>query len=369
MAKRCPSCGQQNRDAALFCEFCKGLFNKVGAPGLRAPPKASWAGSRFGVMGLVAVVSGGIGFWARGLIRTERVPPAVVVETAPQRSPPSDEPEPVAPPQPVMAAPAMPPPRTRIEPTLPVVAAVPAPPTPPTIVPAVVAPTPAVAAVRKHFTIPYRASEGAAQRIIIPVTFNDRTTASMALDTGAPGTFIFSPLAARIGVLHEGDSRLVTAAAGIGGKAAAALVILDSISVAEARNEFVVATVTNPMSSAFEGLVGMDFLAGYAVEIDTQQHRLLLTERPTSGEAPAGHDEAWWRRTFGQLESQRTTWKQIEATAKERAAHSEVSAGREADELNRLVTYAESQSREAERLTDRLERYASSNAVPLEWRR
>ena len=213
--------------------------------------------------------------------------------------------------------------------------------------------------------MPYNAFEGQAQRIIIPVKLNGRVTAAMALDTGAPGTVIFTPLAERLGVLDEGSNRLMTTAGGIGGRTPAALVILESLSVDEARSEFVPATVTAPITDAFEGLVGMDFLAGYSVQIDTQQHRLVLTELPESSARPAGHDEAWWRRTFTQLESQQTLWHRVHATLKERASRLQVSGDKSAELLN----FAERQAHEAELLASRLERYASNNGVPREWRR
>jgi hypothetical protein len=142
-------------------------------------------------------------------------------------------------------------------------------------------------------------------------------------------------------------------------------VVLDSLSVEEARTEFVPATITAPMTNAFEGLVGMDFLAGYSVHIDTQQHRLVLTELPESRARPAGHDEAWWRRTFTQLDGQQALWSEVHARLKKRVADSHVSGDGSAD----LLRFAERQAHEAELLASRLERYASHNGVPREWRR
>jgi hypothetical protein len=227
------------------------------------------------------------------------------------------------------------------------------------------APKPAL----KRFKVPYQAYEGTAQRIIIPVTFNGRVTAPMAVDTGAPGTIISFHLAAQIGVLREGDARLQTLAGGIGGHQAAALVILDSLSVDQAKTEFVPATVTASISRAFEGLVGMDFIAGYAIELDTREHVLVLNELPPSTNAPGGHDEAWWRRNFQLLSGQRARWKEVFTVAQEMVTSNRVSAGGDAESIKSLVGYAESQNREAELLAGRLDRYAAENAVPLEWRR
>jgi len=322
-------------------------------------------------VGLVALVSAGLGFVARGFVDAQP-PQAHVAET----------PSPIPPPAPLLAEPtAAPSPTVATESRVtaaPVVAPAPpvaysaALPNPSAQVqPAAPAPAPTVtprepqAPALRQIAVPYKAFEGQAQRIIIPVRLNGRVTATMALDTGAPGTIIFSRLAERLGVLDEGSNRLMTTVGGIGGRTPAVLVVLDSLSVDEAHTEFVPATVTAPMTDAFEGLVGMDFLAGYSVHIDTQQHRLLLTELPESSARPAGHDEAWWRRTFTQLEGQQTLWHQVHATLKERVSRSQISGDGSAE----LLSFAERQAHEAELLASRLERYASNNAVPREWRR
>jgi hypothetical protein len=322
-------------------------------------------GLSFPLVGLVALVSAGLGFVARGLVGHAQPPPAQVAEM----------PSPVPPPAPPVAEPiAAPSPTGTTEPQVTATAVVvPAPPgaTQAALVQPAPAPAPSVAPQEpqalalKQITVPYKAFEGQAQRIILTVKLNGRETAAMALDTGAPGTIIFTPLAERLGVLAEGSNRLMTTVGGIGGRTPAALVVLDSLSVDEARTEFVPATVTASMTDAFEGLVGMDFLAGYSVQIDTQKHRLVLTELPKSIDRPAGHDEAWWRRTFTQMDGQQTLWHQIHATIKERVSRSNVSGDGSAEALN----FAERQVREAEQLASRLERYASNNAVPREWRR
>lgn len=393
MATPCPVCHQHNPDGALYCEFCKTAFRaspppqraasplpKAGPSTKTAPRRAPDAGSAppssgpgapasrspglsFPLVGLVALVSAGLGFVARGFVWRAQPPPADVAETR-NAVPPSEPPltDRIAAPCPTV---------TDSQAAVPVVAppasAAPAPPAQP----AAPAPAPSVAPnepqarALRQFAVTYKAFEGQAQRIIIPVRLNGRVTAAMALDTGAPGTILFTPLAERLGVLDEGSNRLMTTAAGIGGQTPAVLVILDSLSVDEARTEFVPATVTKPMTNAFEGLVGMDFLAGYSVHIDTQQHRLVLTELPRSSDRPAGHDEGWWRRTFTELEGQRTFWRQVHAALKDQVSHSLVSGDGSAE----LLRHAERQAREADLLASRLERYASANAVPREWRR
>ncbi len=186
---------------------------------------------------------------------------------------------------------------------------------------------PAAPAPLKRITIPYEAWEGTARRILIPVTLNGSVTVKMALDTGAHSTIISYAVAERLGALREGDGVLATAAAGIGGRTSALLIVLDSLSVGEARTEFVPATVTRPISDGFAGLVGMDFIAGYAVEIDTQQHLLILTEQPTGPEMPGGHDQTWWRLTYKQFGGQPAAWKTVRAQLEDRSATSDISNG------------------------------------------
>jgi hypothetical protein len=371
--KPCPSCGQANPDGALVCEFCKALFKKSPAPAPApvAPVVAASAGPVIVIQGwstialiVTGLVGGALGFGLRTMLpRSEPPatppPPAITVAT------------PTAPGKPAVVEAAAPPPPPAKTPEL----ALKAPPQPeaappPAMTVIAVEPVPgAKPAELKRFKVPYTAFEGEAQRIIVPVTFNGRVTAPMAVDTGAPGTFISFRLAERIGVLREGDARLVTAAHGLGGAQAAALVILDTVAIDEARTDFVPATVTRSISPAFEGLVGMDFLAGFSLEVDTREHVLVLKELPPLAAAPAGHDETWWRRNFSLLGGQRSLWKEVAATAQERLGNGEISAGGGVEDLKHLATFADAQSQQAELLAGRLERYAATHSVPLEWRR
>lgn len=207
--------------------------------------------------------------------------------------------------------------------------------------------------------VPYQATEGAADRIIVEVTFNGSTSAPMAIDTGAPGTVISPRLAERVGALRAERGKLLTLARGIGGSALATFVFLDSIAVDEARSDFVPATVTEVASDAFEGLVGMDFLGRYKVEIDTQQHELVLTEGEARAEAPGGHDERWWRRWYAYLGQERGRWSAVLAHFSTQERQELATQARE---------LAESQLRELDTLTRRLDGLASEHAVPTEWR-
>lgn len=404
MATPCPVCHQQNPDTALYCEFCKTAFRRTSpppqrtasapplvGPGTRTAPRpllevptaaptslpgapvVRAPGLSYPLVGLVALVSGGLGFAVRGFVGHAQPPPALAETTSAPRPGPSTSPPPnAAPGTPAAALPAAAPAPATATAASPASPGAPAQATQASAVQAA-APAPAPAAAPREpqaptprqFTVPYKAFEGRSDRIIIPVRLNNQVTADMALDTGAPGTVLFAPLAERLGLLEEGSNAVRTTVGGIGGHVPALFVVLDSLSVDEARTEFVPATVTESISDAFEGLVGMDFLASYAVQIDTQQHRLVLTERPETSDRPAGHDEAWWRRTFAQLDGQQALWSEFREAIKERIFHAHVASDRAAQ----VLRFADRQAHEAEQLASRLERYASHNSVPREWRR
>jgi hypothetical protein len=234
--------------------------------------------------------------------------------------------------------------------------------------PVALTPVPAPAPTLRTFTVPYIAREGSANRVIIQVTFNDAVTVPMALDTGAPGTIISTGLAERLGLLKPNEGRLVTVAQGIGGQTAALVVVLKSLAVDKARTDFVLAKVVSKLSDAFEGVVGMDFVAGYALELDTQHKLLVLKELPPGAQSPGGHDERWWREAFTYVARQRSAWARLSERLGETLRLGSPPAGMSAADAQGLAELATEQNREIEVLAGKLERHASKNAVPREWR-
>ena len=196
-----------------------------------------------------------------------------------------------------------------------------------------------------RFEIPY-VNEGSTQRVIIPVKFNDRVIAPMALDTGSPGMVISVELAAKLGVFSRDNGTLLTEASGIGGSTAAILTIIDSISVESARDVFVPTTITAGMSNEFDGLVGMNLLANYTVSIDSQKKVVVFEKMPPHSGLRAGHDEDWWRRTFSRFRGARDFWRERAKSAGERFG-------------SRSTTFVDFQARESERLLIRLDLHAS----------
>ncbi len=204
------------------------------------------------------------------------------------------------------------------------------------------------------FQVPYE-NEGTAGRVIIQVRFNDRLTAPMALDTGSPGLVISVELADRLGVFSRDSGVLFTAAAGIGGEALAIRTIVNTVSVEKARSEFVPTTITDRISTAFDGLIGMDFLSNHTISIDTRNQVVVFQEIPPLPGARGGHDEAWWRNTFDDFRTVRDFWDDLSRKTNLRDG-------------SPYKTAIEYQARESQRLYLRLDRYAGEHAVPRHWR-
>jgi predicted aspartyl protease len=205
----------------------------------------------------------------------------------------------------------------------------------------------------QRFEIPYK-NEGSTRRVIIPVKFNERLTVPMALDTGSPGMVISIDLAIDLGLFRRDSGALLTTTGGIGGAAAAISTIVDSLSIAGVKDDFIPTTVIAPISPDFDGLIGMDILANYTMSIDSKNKVVVFQENPPDPDARGGHDETWWRDTFQRFRELRDAWRQIEKRARESGLRS--------------MDLVEYQARQSERLLQRLEFYASDHSVPRHWR-
>ncbi len=222
----------------------------------------------------------------------------------------------------------------------------------------------------KKYEVPYVAYEGLAGRVIVDVTFNGSVTAPMALDTGSPSLVISIVLAERLGLLDEGSNRIETFARGIGGAVPAILTIVDAVNIGGAEDHFVPTTVTPSISTAFEGLIGMDFMSKYSMQIDTVRHILVFQEVETTASMPAGHSERWWRTNFRLFASVRSQWKDFHETVKRR--YSDLDGGShsvsESEILKNMQSFADRQVRAADNLFQKLHNYAAEHAVPMHWR-
>jgi len=212
---------------------------------------------------------------------------------------------------------------------------------------------------QKEIRVSYIAHEGSASRIIIPVRFNGSVTANMLLDTGAPGMVISPALADRIGLFDSDDGKLIHQAGGIGGRVPAILTIVDKVSVNGATTKFMPTTITQ-ISGAYEGLVGMDFMANYDLRVDSLNRTIVFTELPPSAGRPAGRSEHWWRSKYRTFAGLKNAWENYYKRL------DNISPG--TTTLERIKKIALRQAKESEKLYKRLERYATQNAVPRRWR-
>jgi len=211
----------------------------------------------------------------------------------------------------------------------------------------------------KRYVIPYKRNV-TAMEIIIPVTINERVTVPMLLDTGASNMHISYKLAEKLGILDREEEMLWIGLAGVGGVVPAIYTILDSVQVGEAETRFIPTTISDTISSNFEGLIGMNFMANYSLQIDTKKQEVIFEELPARADMPAGHNEKWWRITFRNFSSMKLTWEKYREYLDDKKGDSH--------ELRKLRKFADHQYEEAKDLYDRLWVYASENAVPLEWR-
>jgi hypothetical protein len=217
----------------------------------------------------------------------------------------------------------------------------------------------------KKYEVPYTPYEGSTKRVIVSVVFNGSVTAPMAIDTGAPGTVISAPLAERIGLFGEDQGRLVIATGGIGGTAPAVRTIIDTMQVGGAKSFFVPTTVIAPLSKSFDGLLGLDFFSNYSWAIDSKRKVVVFEELSVDPDHPGGHDQEWWTALFREFASSRAEWKAYSEELDRKIRDSLRSSGNEDKEKK---AFADQQYREAEKLFDKLNRYATQNSVPMHWR-
>jgi len=115
-------------------------------------------------------------------------------------------------------------------------------------------------------------------QIWLPVVLNGSVTANVLLDTGSGMTIISTELAREIGlkVARDRTIRLRT----IASEVQAGLARLDSIELGGLRRDnFPVAVSGLKLGEErrFDGILGMDFLNNYAIHIDNQNSRILLS--------------------------------------------------------------------------------------------
>ena len=175
-------------------------------------------------------------------------------------------------------------------------------------------------------------------------------------------------LAQRLELLSKDQGRLLVMAGGIGGSTPAIKTLLDTVAIGGAVERFVPVTVTERLSEAFEGLVGMDFMDQYALTIDPARKVVVLQEQPSAEGRPGGHGESWWRTNFADLREARDSWRRYREALERATEGSPLVAGSSYERIAAERALAQYQVQEAEKLVARLERYASTQSVPRHWR-
>jgi hypothetical protein len=217
----------------------------------------------------------------------------------------------------------------------------------------------------KKYEVAYTPNEGSAKRVIISARFNGSVTAPIAIDTGAPGTIISFSLAEKLGLFDEDHGRLLISTGGIGGSAPAVRSIIDTVEVGGAMNTFVPVTIIKPISDSFDGLLGMDFFSNYSVTIDTKRKVVIFEELPLDPDHPGGHDREWWTTLFKEFATSRARWKAYGEALDKKIHDSMRSTG---NEDSKWKEFADDQYREADKLFDKLNRYAREHSVPMHWK-
>ena len=218
------------------------------------------------------------------------------------------------------------------------------------------------------YKIPFTAYEGGARRIIVPVTINSTVTAQLAIDTGSPGMIISEGLAKKLGLYENDSGMLMSVASGIGGQVAVMRTIIDKVQMGGATENFVPAIITSSMSNAFEGLIGMDFMANYSISIDNVNNIMILQQNPVGSDLPAGHSKNWWRKSFAEFRSYQKEWQRIKDLINDWERKSRLNIDMTDNDVKKLKNLAIWQYQESSKLLQRLERYAQQNNVPQNWR-
>jgi len=216
--------------------------------------------------------------------------------------------------------------------------------------------------------IPYDPYEGSTQRVIINVTLNGRVPARLAVDTGAPKTIISFALAERLGLLNETSAGVWTRAGGIGGSTPAIRTIIETIRVGDIEQQFFPTTIVPELSSAFEGLVGMDFLSLFVMHIDPARRLLILEDAAHTSVVYGQRNEQWWRSNYMDFSSLRRNWRDYAEQLNKEIQDSNITAGGGIEDARQMLDFARRQAREAERLFDQLDRRAINYVVPMNWR-
>ncbi len=137
-------------------------------------------------------------------------------------------------------------------------------------------PSPAIPIVPSKVSIPF---EKQGQVVIVEATLNKKTAAKFVVDTGASYTMISSAVAKELDIDTEQNSRTAPFQTA-NGIIQAPLVSLESISVGGMEIRNLTAAVHDVLAdSRVAGLLGLNFLSNFRMDIDTQKGVLHLEKK------------------------------------------------------------------------------------------
>jgi hypothetical protein len=220
----------------------------------------------------------------------------------------------------------------------------------------------------KRHQVSFKPYEGDARRIIVEVTLNGSVKAPMLIDTGARGLIVTPKLAEKLGLFGKNRERLIIITGGIGGEVPAIRTIVDRMGIGGAQGNFIPTTVTELNSEAFEGLVGMDFLSNYSMTVDWKSKAIIFEELPLDPKLPGGRDEQWWRALYKEFGSMQMGWRKYQEFISHQLENSLIATGGGIEDMREMKEFSSFQSREADKLLNRLDRYANQHSVPRHWR-
>ena len=133
---------------------------------------------------------------------------------------------------------------------------------------------------------------------VVDVMFNNSVKASLIVDTGASMIFISEELGKKLGARSDHTQpTLVQNTAG--GQVKSPMIILSSVKVGTAEVKDVEAGTNPHFPEGMDGLLGMNFLNEFKMEMDRENSQLIL--RPlASHKEPVwgGHNGKWWKTKF-----------------------------------------------------------------------
>src|SRR5262249_35843989 len=157
-------------------------------------------------------------------------------------------------------------------------------------------------------------------------------------------------LAERLGLMDQTSAGVWIQAGGIGGSTPAIRTIIETIRVGDIEQEFFPTTIVPQVSTAFEGLIGMDFLSLFVMHIDPARRRLIFEDVAPTSVVYGQRNEQWWRSNYKEFASLRRGWADYAEQLNKAIESSRITTGGGIKDARLMLDFARRQTLEAERL-------------------